>query len=663
MNETQSRLYLNPSIEALTDGHALNLFVDDRCFSLEGADARELYLRLKILFAADQSMADLDREAPDLKHLLPQLIASGILKHRTTTFPIRLIGASMLHDALLRRHAGLASPSPVAIAIPDTSGLGSQRAALALLSPGETLLTGITRGTSLFLLPPITDPNTDLLAILERILATEPGRGNYLLLKELRDDQAPTALKSNLSPALCEWIAADIAHAITTQSQRIDIARIYRGTEGRREDVDISLRQYRPRQHASMTEVDAELSRAFVGPANIVPRITAIPIRSLSEPLFIAEAVSARPASPAPLKDEHLRHWGVSDTLSGARIAAIMEAVERFSITSFQDADYPLRRADELSYPVYDYEKILCHQDPLPRIPSTEARQWCGVVSAFSGRHFMLPLDLVRYPYNPPGRPPLDRANSSGAAAHSSRAAAIVAACHELAERDAFMLVWMRKASPPRIVPATLPERARRLVQNFIDNGDRVFIANLTTDLAPVAGVLIIRDGAAMPIGIGCSSKPSLEEAVIKATCEAQMALLHSGPIPAAEEVLASISTPTDHLHLYASRKYDHLLMRLFNGPTEAFSEPKHLRAEIAARIDAAGLDLLVADLTHPRIQAIAPDIAVVRVFIPTLIPIYFGSSWCRPGSPRLMRVPERAGWMTAAASPAQIERFPHPFN
>src|SRR5438045_2820006 len=126
---------------------------------------------------------------------------------------------------------------------------------------------------------------------------------------------------------------------------------------------------------------------------------------------------------------------------------------------------------------------------------------------------------------------------SSGTAAHFDEDIAVNASCHELAERDAFMIVWLRKASPPAIDIASLPEGLRKQICHTVQPGWRVRLLDLTTNIAPVIAALVSREGGGYLHGIGASSHDDVEKACLKAVREAAISLwLSSGkPRPATQ--------------------------------------------------------------------------------------------------------------------------------
>jgi ribosomal protein S12 methylthiotransferase accessory factor len=75
-------------------------------------------------------------------------------------------------------------------------------------------------------------------------------------------------------------------------------------------------------------------------------------------------------------------------------------------------------------------------------------------------------------------------------------------------------------------------------------------------------------------------------------------------------------------------------------------------------RLAAAGLEVLVADLTTPDVAGLG--FKVVKVLIPGMHPIDFGY-WRHLGGRRLYETPARLGYR-AAYGPNDLNLFPHPF-
>jgi len=445
-----------------------------------------------------------------------------------------------------------------------------------------------------------------------------------------------------------------------------ETARIYRGGKVEREDVRLSSR---PVSWSSFDthEIERTLLAAIVGPGNIVAAAHCREFGNADCKLHIARAVIARPRVRL-CEREDLFTWGTSIDRSQAMTAGLMEAIERYSTEAYAIDDFPLRPARCLNHPVVDPVRIAGFGKgdvEWQEIAFDEPRRWFPLLRLGDSRPFFAPLELVCFPADSKelGYKPFDGATSSGTAAHFLFSRAVATACHELVERDAFLIAWLRQASPPQIPLESLPDDIRRETAWMLELGYTVRLVDLSTDLAPVIAALASRDTGYMH-GIGAASHDDPAFACRKAIREAAVPLCLSTRAPRpADEVLKLIDLPADHLELYAAGAFDDLLMRLFgSGTTKSLGDVRRFAGDIVHRLQGAGYEIYIANLANRRVEQILPSIHVVRAIAPGLVPIQFGAAWPRTGSARIQRIPEEFGWPTSKKDPGDYCRFPHPF-
>jgi ribosomal protein S12 methylthiotransferase accessory factor len=67
-----------------------------------------------------------------------------------------------------------------------------------------------------------------------------------------------------------------------------------------------------------------------------------------------------------------------------------------------------------------------------------------------------------------------------------------------------------------------------------------------------------------------------------------------------------------------------------------------------------------VVELTSPEMRELG--FRVVKVLVPGLQPIDFGTQWPHLGGRRLYEAPARAGYLQSRTQPRDLNVFPHPF-
>ncbi len=562
----------------------LAIFAGDQTLSFRGHDSVALFERIKTLFEEPRAEIYVEQQDPQIHKMLSSLIGTGILLETQTEICFSFWGTSHLNRALESLIKGsldaLCNQKPILICFPDDKGLSIQREALASLKQGQFLLTGIYRGTSVFVLPLISDPKANILSMLLTLLSTESGVGNLYLAEELTYKSALPSPHAGLADKAATWVASDLYALILNGVLTDQTAHIYRGSFVTREDVSFSNISERLQSEQTVEEKAYVLERMFVGQGKLISRYREYYRDIGGKALYATHADMARTTPLYCEEREELGTWGTGYTRSTARLKAFMEAIERYSISSYSVDDFPLCPRDELTLPVLD-RKVLggygsldqqC-DDLSPEIP----RRWHPVRNYFDGGVCMVPLELVRYPvpfeatkYCSP-----DQITSSGVAAHLSFDLALQSACHELVrERRIFDCMVAKSRSAFNRSGVVAGQRIAE-IGAMKENGWSIRIMDMSTDLAPVVCALISRNSVFYRHSIGTSSDDDKESACLKALQEASInfRFFEAKPKPAAE-VLKELSAPKDHMELYAGGEHDDVLLKFF-GSSELRKFPR----------------------------------------------------------------------------------------
>ena len=257
-------------------------------------------------------------------------------------------------------------------------------------------------------------------------------------------------------------------------------------------------------------------------------------------------------------------------------------------------------------------------------------------------------------------------------AAHTSATGALVNAVLELIERDAFMIHWMHRLTPPRFAEASVVDATTRgLMHHVRDVGYALHLLDATTDLGvPVALAIAIRsDGLAPALLLGAGAALSAADAVDHAVAELYAATLApQADWEAGEPMLEhEIQDLADHgrayLHPTGSK---HAAFLVASAEERAIApdpcgslDPLFTLDALVATLAAHGHSVSALYITSPDVRS--SGIAVVRQVVPGLQPLGAGKR-VRLGGTRLYQAPRNMGSIGAATDESGLNRVPHCF-
>jgi ribosomal protein S12 methylthiotransferase accessory factor len=239
---------------------------------------------------------------------------------------------------------------------------------------------------------------------------------------------------------------------------------------------------------------------------------------------------------------EMVGHTGaVGFTWEQAAIGAVGECLERYCCAVYNHADLRYASARELGpgavgmdrFELYTERQQAHPQFPFPRWHADLPIHWVPGRSLLDGGDRWVPASLTYIPYvpsNQPGRQAdlLALAVSSGQACHTDPDAALLSGLCEVIERDAFMLVWSKKLSVPRLDVSGDAELSALFDRYFACPGLAFHLFDLTLDV-PVPTVLCIAEGQSARgpyLCVGAACRPNYRDAVVKAWMEAAQGLI-----------------------------------------------------------------------------------------------------------------------------------------
>ncbi|GEB58583.1 hypothetical protein GCM10017674_46590 [Streptomyces gardneri] len=268
---------------------------------------------------------------------------------------------------------------------------------------------------------------------------------------------------------------------------------------------------------------------------------------------------------------------------------------------------------------------------------------------------------------------------STGCAAHSDPAAAVVNGILEIVERDAIALTWLQRLRLPRLEfdPAELAPEFRAFVERGSSERLRTQLYDATTDLGiPVIyGVQLADDDRVIAQLVAATAELDPGKGIAKLYREAsslRIALRHmaraaekEATTPAAEEDIVSVvdgallSGPLSQRHrfdfLLEGERPVHGLRDLPRAPSE---EPLPALAWLLERLHTAGCEVVAVDLTTDEAEQVGAT--VVRMLIPQLMPLSFVHRARYLAHPRLYAAPAAMGHPVRGEG--DINPHPQPF-
>lgn len=374
-----------------------------------------------------------------------------------------------------------------------------------------------------------------------------------------------------------------------------------------------------------------------------------------------------------------LKAGGAGDDAATALVAAIGEAAERYCACFYDCDEMAFGSFRELAEDAVSPDRLrLFSREQIERFggrgidyfDESSRIRWVWGYSLNQRRPRLVPASLVYLNY----RPAEDEAKiglnaSTGLAAGATREEAILGALLEIVERDAFTIAWLHRRAGRRIEvdDDALQEALRARLWTDRPSVD-VKIFDITTDVPiPVVFLVMRRQAEFGPVVcVGTAARLAPQQAVRKCMQEAGQAFPYFRYLLDSEK---KWQPAPDFSNLI---NFDYHCLNYLKRPDlvpPAFSfcdecDDRVLLSELpdrsagrvladleycVARLDEAGHDVIVADITTPDIAD--AGLSVVRVIVPGLVPLH--GHHLRPflGVRRLFEALE-----------GELNPFPHPF-
>lgn len=365
--------------------------------------------------------------------------------------------------------------------------------------------------------------------------------------------------------------------------------------------------------------------------------------------------------------------------------AAVGEAVERYSASYVPRGRLVTATAAELGAGAVDPSSFGlfagCQYDsagfPYARFTERTRVPWIDGVDLETGRPAWLPAELVLLA-DPGGgdEQRIGYATSSGLACGATAGQALERALFELLERDAFMLAWWRRLSPPRLdwsANAWMREVEERY---FRPAGLEYAALDLSSvhKLPVVVGIVLGPPSSGAALGVGAAAASRVEHAWWHALAEAfasrsacrKLRLLDPGR--RYRDDGADVLGFDDHIRFYGDDERARLASFLWSSPETTPAAdvpalragPRHTWEELVRLVARAGSRAFAVDVTAPDVAG--AGLHVVRAVAPGLCALDAAHECRFLGSPRLLESSETAILTAPALGLDDLNPLPHPF-
>lgn len=364
-------------------------------------------------------------------------------------------------------------------------------------------------------------------------------------------------------------------------------------------------------------------------------------------------------------------------------LSTIGESVERYAPAFYNQ--------DELVYSAYKnikknalpIEKIALFHDKqfnsnqkqtIKKLTDDLEISWTPTVDLVNNRlETYIPAQLVYLPFTK-DKVWITYNTSTGLAAHTNYYKAILNAIFECIERDSFVLTWMQRMVPPKIV---ISKEIQEYIGDKFPSRCEWHFFDITYDLEipTVFGICFGEADYGKFVAVGSSTRATLGEALKKVILEIGQTAPYFRYILGEKKEkkwqpsddFSQIRNFEDHSAFYLKR-YD--LWHIFDIWKQAIPA-KHINLhekqnnsdieEISRCLEVfkqKKYNVLFKDITTPDIRQIG--YYSVKIYIPQLLQMGGSYSWYFLGGERLYSVPQKLGYKCNDFD--HLNKYPHPF-
>jgi len=429
----------------------------------------------------------------------------------------------------------------------------------------------------------------------------------------------------------------------------------------------------------------------------IIKRITKIPRRYHDEPKIIQYQTETPTSYPdisaySDGRGSFSKFGGGADlNEERAFMKAVGEGVERLCLCTYKEKDCLLSTYKEISKKAVNplsfagISELQRQSINGLKIDERSVFRWVQGRSLIDGKKFFIPAQSVYIGYKYcQGEPMIQQQISTGAAAADSFEEALYKGICEAVERDAFMITYLNKLSPPVIdLEAIDDPKIQETLAAFKRYKLELYVVDTTTDIGipTMTAVIIDRTEAGLAVHVGCKTSLNIREAITGVVWETLRGRIGSrgslSSLASREEKKAALKSDPLKISSFADRRlfWDGLDMIpkigfLFNGQKKRISQEElDNRKDIsnAEKLETVvkilqrkNIDIYGFDITMPEIKG--EGIWVAKVVSPQLQPLYLMERTRHVSGQRLFNVPVAAGYYQKPLSESELNPLPHPF-
>lgn len=374
-----------------------------------------------------------------------------------------------------------------------------------------------------------------------------------------------------------------------------------------------------------------------------------------------------------------------------AILKTINEGLERFSLCVYRNDNLLFSSYEKIAGKAINpssfagISDVQRQSDKRLEIKRDSCFRWVKGFSLPEKKDVFIPAQLVYVGYRYHlGEPLIQQQISTGAAAATSFEEALYSGICETVERDAFVITYFNKLSPPLINLETIDDvDFQKLLASFKRYNLELYVINTTTDIAipSVMAIIVDRTGVGPAVHVGNKTDLNFKKAIIGAVCECLKGRLsyrgksfNTASLLERMEKLKNFNLPIknfeDRFLYWASvdsiPKIDFLLQgRKQDLTSEDLNQfggaSSHEKLETVLNLlKSRGVDVYAADITPPQIRE--EGIWITKVVIPQLQPFFLKEEIKELSGKRLFEVPVILGYRDKPLSEKDINTIPHPF-
>jgi ribosomal protein S12 methylthiotransferase accessory factor len=402
----------------------------------------------------------------------------------------------------------------------------------------------------------------------------------------------------------------------------------------------------------------------------IIRRVEEIPSPAGSPSLFYYFAKACDTSAFCQQKNSS-NGGGASRSREVALAKSVGEAVERycsaifdrevFHLTSFDAAPFPCVPPSEFA--LYTADQYSRPKFPFVPFESSTLVRWAPCKDSKTRQQVYVPAVMIHLPYHfqrEKGELPIVQGISTGLACHGTYAEAAISAICEVIERDAFMITWQARLSPPQIRVESISELNQDLIDRIQKPWCQVTLFNITLEIGVPTILAVVRNtlpdapalifAAATHPDPGKALQKCLEEVAYTGLL-AQHLKRDMSPISVEKDYSAVIDQDC-HVRLYGEHSNDHLANFIFESENKiefseimslSTGEPERDLEILIHHVHSINHRVLIANITSPDVAELG--LWVLRAVIPGFHPLFMGHQIRALGGSRLWEIPQKLGY------------------